>query len=257
MTKTDPLSASGSRLSVSQIRPVQRSRIVAEQLLAAIRNQGLRMGDKLPTERELAKAMNVSRNTLREAIAALQLLGFFEVRRSSGIFLIKHPDDSEIFSSSDEITEIDFDPYTAADARIALEPGTAIAAARAATPEDWDALEKICDTMARAIAKRDFARYSRYDTIFHQQIVKATHNDFLISAVMPVVNAKMHPLWTTMKANVHTLEIRKASCSEHRLILYAMRLGDDYMIFRTMMMHLINTKNRAEERMLEEEADQD
>lgn len=245
---------SARRLLVPPVKPRQRSRIVAEQLLAAIRQQGIQAGDKLPPERELAKAMNISRNTLREAIAALQLLGFFEVRRSSGIYLIKQPHDMEMLGAVDNLYETDINPFMAIDARIAMEPGAAMLASRTADPIEWQTLGRTVDDMGAAIRDGNYPHYSHLGTVFHQVIARATHNELLINSLLPIINSMDQPLWRTMKANIHTPEIRGASLAEHRLILEAMRMKDDYMIFRAMSTHLTNSKNRFDEKMVEEES---
>lgn len=60
---------------------------VVQSLTRFIRAKGMRAGDRLPTEAELAKSMAVSRNALREAVGRLVSLGLVEVRRGSGMFV--------------------------------------------------------------------------------------------------------------------------------------------------------------------------
>ena len=64
--------------------------LAVEALLSVIASR-YAIGDKLPPERVLAQEMDISRNTLREAIAALQLMGILEVRhRGKGVFSGDH-----------------------------------------------------------------------------------------------------------------------------------------------------------------------
>lgn len=243
-----------NRFALSSIKPVQRSKIVAEQLISAIRSQHINVGDKLPPERELSKAMNVSRNTLREAIAALQLLGFFEVRRSSGIFLVKQPDDTEILDAVSNVYAGGPDPYTAIDARIAIEPGAAILAARNATPDDWAMLNHVYEDMKRARLEGDYAKYMQEDRNFHRLIARATQNELLVQALDPILDSMSQPMWRTMKTSIHTSEIWGASYEEHRLILETMRSNDEYMIFRAMTAHLTRSKSRLTAKMVEQDS---
>ena len=233
-----------NELSFLAIKPIQRSQIVAAQLMERMHEQKLQIGDKLPPEREMAKAMNVSRNTLRAAIAALQLLGFFEVRRSSGVYLVKQPDTTEVMGAVDDLYAGSFDPHTAIDARIAIEPGAAILASRYAEPKDWELLEKIFTAMKQAIQEGNYRHYMLADNTFHRAIARATHNGPLINALIPILDSMRQPIWRNMKTSIHTPEIWGVSHREHRLILESLRSGDEYMIYRSVANHLTRSKRR-------------
>ena len=251
--------SSGDRtasLAFPVIKPVQRSRIVAEQLIAAIQEQRIQVGDKLPPEREMAKAMNVSRNTLREAIAALQLLGFFDVRRSSGIYLAKQPEGPEVLDDVTDNHGTFHDPFSALDARIAMEPGAAILAAKLAEPEDWEQLEKAWADMRTAKKEGSYPRYMIADTRFHKTMASATHNELVIQALAPIFDTMRKPVWKNLKTSIHSIhgpEVWGASFEEHRLILEALRSKDDYLIFRAVTSHLTHSRQRLAEKMLEME----
>lgn len=55
-----------------------------------IRQEKIKPGDRIPSERELAETMQVGRSTLREALRSLELLGLIETRRGEGTFLSDH-----------------------------------------------------------------------------------------------------------------------------------------------------------------------
>ncbi len=60
---------------------------IASRLLELIRARRLRPGDKLPAERDLAAAMQVSRPVLREALRALAIMKVVEIRQGSGTYI--------------------------------------------------------------------------------------------------------------------------------------------------------------------------
>jgi GntR family transcriptional repressor for pyruvate dehydrogenase complex len=60
---------------------------IVKQLREMIANDGLRTGDKIPSERELSERLNVGRSSVREALRALELLGLIETRRGEGTFI--------------------------------------------------------------------------------------------------------------------------------------------------------------------------
>ena len=64
--------------------PSQVARMISDEILAG----RFRVGDRLPTERELAETFGVSRNVVREAIARLRFEGAVEPRQGSGVFVL-------------------------------------------------------------------------------------------------------------------------------------------------------------------------
>src|SRR4051812_44594718 len=117
-----------SNLSVAQtnsFRPLQRYEQVAERLAADIRSGSYAPGERLPAERELARVLEVSRASVREALASLQLQGFVETRKGAGTFVAARPPAGAAFPH-------DASPSAVREARSQLEPAVArLAAARA------------------------------------------------------------------------------------------------------------------------------
>lgn len=60
---------------------------IVKQLRSMIENDGLKPGDRLPSERELSERLGVGRSSVREALRALELLGLIETRRGEGTFM--------------------------------------------------------------------------------------------------------------------------------------------------------------------------
>ncbi len=74
----------------SRLRPIERTStasVVARQLLDELAKDDFVSGTRLPSERDMADTLGVGRSTLREAMAALDLLGIIEVRPGSGSYL--------------------------------------------------------------------------------------------------------------------------------------------------------------------------
>ncbi len=228
-----------------KIAPTLRGRLVVEQIISWLKNQEVSVGDKLAPERQLAVAMNVSRNTLREAIAILQLAGILEVKQGSGIFVASIPSEAEVASWMNGIgSQGQLDPETAIDARIALEPGIAILAATAAGPAGWEKLESCIEKMNEARRSGDIDSYRRNDNRLHRAIALATHNRFITATVLPLLDTAQQPVWYTIKNNVYTTELMNQSFQEHVEIISAMRDGDSGKIFTTMTRHLRRSKER-------------
>lgn len=60
---------------------------IVKQLRMIIEKDGLKPGDKIPSERELSERLNAGRSSVREALRALELLGLIETRRGEGTFI--------------------------------------------------------------------------------------------------------------------------------------------------------------------------
>jgi DNA-binding FadR family transcriptional regulator len=137
---TEPLSG------VPMWRPVRGGNafeITVARLAQAIRLGLVPVGERLPPERELAERLQVSRVTLREAIAALREAGFLESRRgrSGGTFVVRSTGDSHADAAEQDATalarEMGDTLHDALDFRRVLEPGAAaLAATRALSAAD-------------------------------------------------------------------------------------------------------------------------
>jgi DNA-binding FadR family transcriptional regulator len=227
-----------------KVNPIRRSELVAKQLIAKICNDRMRTGDKLPTEREIANAMNVSRNTLREAIATLQLMGVLEVKRSSGIFISNLPANDDVVQSIKHVLTQNVDPQTAIDARIAMEPGAAILASQVASPEEWEGIDKCITVIKQSVHDNNLEQYILADNNLHKAIVLATQNETLISTLIPILDTVRQPLWRMMKQNIYNDTVLQRSLEEHIRIYEAMRSKEEYYIFRAVRHHLESSKAR-------------
>ena len=228
-----------------KINTTFRSHIVAEQIVDKIRASNMRVGDKLAPEREMAKSMNVGRNTLREAIAMLQVAGVLEVRRSSGIFVASLPNEGAVLG---RLKEAGFagatDSQSAIDARIAMEPGVAILASKSATEEDWDTFNRYIEAMRLSAEKGDVDAYRKCDNELHKAIARSSRNDVVVSTLIPIIDTARQPLWNAIKRNIYNASVLGSSFDEHCRIIEAMRSGDEYFIFRAFRYHLERSKSR-------------
>lgn len=125
-----------------------------ERLMQAIKLGAVASGDRLPAERELARLLNVSRVTLREAIRALQDAGYVESRRGrSGGTFVRY-DAARRRGSGDAkrmARKMGAELYDALDLRFVVEPGAAeLAAGRALSAADKALLTARLDAVRTA-----------------------------------------------------------------------------------------------------------
>src|SRR5215211_5599010 len=132
-------------------RPVLRSRLyeqVADQISTWITENGLRPGDRLPPERELAQRLGVSRATLSQALVALEVIGVVAVRHGDGTVLTDKPRVGRITDAirahAERIPDV-------IEARDALETKIAALAAQRRTQEDLDRIDAALKAMDKDI----------------------------------------------------------------------------------------------------------
>lgn len=158
------------------LRPYQQ---VAERICALVAEAGLGPGERLPSERELAVTLAVSRATLRQAITSLELGGVVEVRAFSGVYLCAP------LQSAAPTPQAAPGPFAMLSARRLIEPELAAMAARVATDGSVAQLAAAADAVERVLGDRagDNAACELADRHFHLTLAAATGNAALASVL--------------------------------------------------------------------------
>jgi len=158
------------------VQPEKLSRAVVRQIEQLVLRGILRPGERLPSERELAERLNVSRPSLREAIGELQERGLLASRAGSGVYVADVLGSAfsealiELFSSHEEAV---FDYLSF---RRDLEGIAAERAARLASATDLKVIGQAYERMARADRRGDPTRDAELDAAFHMSIIEASNN---------------------------------------------------------------------------------
>lgn len=159
---------------------------VLEAIADYVARQGIMPGERLPTERELAERLRVSRPSVREALKHWEALGVVERRQGSGTFL-RFP----LERGSTPITlmvNLEREALLRIhELRRALEPEAAALAALRATPEDLEILEDKLHKMEEVRTR--YGRAPEEDWEFHLAVYRCAHN----------------PLFEQIFLNLHTL----------------------------------------------------
>ena len=213
---------------------VRRNRVyeeVAKQIERLILKK-LRPGDRLPSERELADMLRVSRGSIRDAIRSLELLGLVEARQGTGTIVRE--------SSTESLTN----PFATAlkrrkelvsellDFRKMLEPPLAARAARHASPEELLEMEEILRRQEEKQRQGDDAVSE--DAEFHYSVALASDN----SVVMKVIDILMDLLRDTRARSLQVEGRPQKSLSGHRRILAAIKRHDAEAAKAAMRRHL-------------------
>jgi DNA-binding FadR family transcriptional regulator len=195
-------------------RPLQRYEQIAERLADDIRSGVLAPGERLPSERDLARTLEVSRASVREALASLQLQGVVETRHGAGTFVVGMPPSEPPHDAS---------PSAVLEARAQLEPAVARLAAARAQPDE--VAEKLLAAMeAEPI---DIATWNASDRLFHRQLAAMTQNPVLLAFADHVAALMDEPLWQRLRDDSIAQPGRtRIHVAEHRMIYEAIVAGD-------------------------------
>jgi DNA-binding FadR family transcriptional regulator len=192
-------------------------RQISDQLRSLISAGEFPSGSRLPSERDLSLQLGVSRPSLREALIALEVEGYIEVRMGSGIYVCEPPSPNErgFDLSSEE------GPLELIRARAMLEGEVAAAAAKHGRKPQFDAVEQAIEQMetdARAGVTPIEA-----DCLFHVRVAEATGNSVLVGMVKRLFELRLGPLFDQLHSHFDTPEVWAQAIVEHRDVLKALR----------------------------------
>jgi GntR family transcriptional repressor for pyruvate dehydrogenase complex len=215
------------------------SRIRAE-ILRVLAERALAPGDRLPSERELAAALHVSRPSVREAVRSLQAEGRLVVRHGQGVYVAEPAAGRRLRES---MAELDHSLGELFAMREILEVPAARwaaqrkdAAALAAVQEAYDQLEV---ALHRDVL--DYDELQRLDAGFHLRIVQASGNRLLEQT-----QAVLHDLLRTgMRTTLAVPGRIKRSRADHERILTALHAGDSATAARAARDHVRGSRDAA------------
>ena len=148
---------------------------VARRIAGLVSSGEVSTGDKLPSERDLAEMLQVSRPSIREAMIALEVSGVIEVRSGSGIYVA---DRSRQLSAV--VADEGIGPFEILEMRLLIEPETCALAAERISDDQLEQLRKIYNEMGRTSGTSDV---EAFDSQFHNLIAEAAENTAIARTV--------------------------------------------------------------------------
>ncbi|HEY6274556.1 MAG TPA: FadR/GntR family transcriptional regulator [Terriglobales bacterium] len=218
----------------SALEVVRRDRLykqVSKQVERLILT-GLKPGDRLPGERELAEILGVSRGSLRDALVRLEVMGLVESRPGAGTRVRELSVDELVVPLANVVTSKIALVGDLLDFRKMLEPSLAARAARHASRRDIDYMEQILMRQDKKIRAGKLA--IEEDSEFHYRIALASGN----RVVLKVLDVLMDLLRGTRERSLQTEGRARKSFAGHRRILAAIRRRDPLAADRAMRRHV-------------------
>lgn len=208
--------------------PNRRGRIsddAAEQIRERVEEWGLKPGDRLPPERELAARLGVGRTSIREGLRALEFSGFVDVIPSKGVFLKEDPGGKldrtlAAWLAADRGGQIEL-----IELRAALEGQAVALAAERATPVELATIERGLPAMRSAIEAADPQAVVTTDATFHDAIARASRNT-LLRRVLGAIGAEIGSQVQAQAESGLSGKVGNEMLADHAEIAAAMKARD-------------------------------
>ncbi|MGL4309863.1 MAG: FCD domain-containing protein [Paracoccaceae bacterium] len=209
-----------------KIPPEKLSDAVRRQIELLILRGILRPGERLPSERDLADRLAVSRPSLREALAELQTAGLLVTRAGAGVFVAEvlgsafSPALVRLLAEHDEAVR-DYLSF-----RRDLEAMAAERAAQNASDTDLQVIRTVFSRMETAHAKRDPSEEAALDADFHMAIIEAGHNLVMLHMMRSMFDLLRQGVFYNRQIIFRQRRTRDALLDQHRAILSALLSRD-------------------------------
>ena len=213
---------------------VRRDKIyegVAKQIERLILKK-LRPGDKLPSERELAETLRVSRSSIRDAIRSLELMGLVEPRQGAGTIVREISSESMLNPLANALKRKEELIGELLDFRLMLEPQLAARAATRVSPDEISEMEEILERQQNKL--RSGESTIGEDSEFHYAIALASGN----SVVLKVLDTLMDLLRDSRERSLQVQGRQQKSLAGHQRVLAALKRQDSQAAMVAMRRHI-------------------
>jgi DNA-binding FadR family transcriptional regulator len=209
-------------MPLEAIEPQRLYRQIAEQVRTLITGGEFPPGSRLPAERDLAKQLGVSRPSVREALIALEVEGWVEVRTGSGVYVLQRRGRAP--NARTKVPASEWGPLELIRARRVIEGEIAGLAAQQAKRKDMQAIRVAIESMAED-ADRGVAPLAG-DRAFHTAIAQAAGNVVLLETVQTFWDARRGPLFERLGDYFESVPSWRIAIGEHEAVLEAIRTHD-------------------------------
>ncbi|GGP26771.1 FadR/GntR family transcriptional regulator [Silvimonas amylolytica] len=206
-------------------------RQISSLIIQYIKDGRFKVGEALPAERDLARQLGVGRSSVREALIALEIAGWVEIRTGTGVFVL---------AAEEPVVAVQGADVTSAtallEARSLFEGDLAALAAERASPAQIAALGLLLDEMARE--DEENAAFHDSDRRFHWLIAEMTGNEVLQEMSQTLWNKRYSPLFQQLENHYGVVPWASHVVEEHRAIHAAIAAHDPGAARAAMQRHL-------------------
>jgi GntR family transcriptional regulator, uxu operon transcriptional repressor len=235
-----------------QVMSAKRGRRLAELIMAESERAGLGPGSRLPTERQLAVDLGVTRSGVRLALAALEADGLVSREVGRGTFFSDTAFRNTAGRAFDALREtpgevagkaaaypapaaMDFAPADVMTIRRLLEPQALPLVVMWATARDFAEMERCVAGGDQAV---NYEEFETWDLALHRAIMAAAHSPLLAALYSVVESARHGQVWGDLKRRSASSQRRAVYQEDHRGIVTALRARDADAAIESMRTHL-------------------
>ncbi|MDP9901585.1 FadR/GntR family transcriptional regulator [Variovorax ginsengisoli] len=234
-------------MPLQTVEPQRLYRQIAGQLRTLIAQGEFAAGDRLPAERDLAQQLGVSRPSVREALIAMEVEGWVEVRTGSGVYVLGRPAQAKASANAAPAAPAALDaaewgPLELIRARRVIEGETAAIAALQGKRRHFDAMAAAIASM-REMADRALMPLDG-DRAFHVAIVEAGGNTVLTETVERFWDSRRGPVFTRLGGYFETVPSWRAAIAEHEAVYDAVVARDASAARQAMHAHMEKAHQR-------------
>ncbi|WP_296016161.1 FadR/GntR family transcriptional regulator [uncultured Agrobacterium sp.] len=219
------------------VEPRRLYQQVADQIRDLIDGGEFQPGTRLPSERDLAQKLGVSRPSLREALIALEIDGSVEIRMGSGVYVSLENGGQQARTRS-----LGDSPSELMQARSTLEGATIVMAASRIDDAGLLSLRATLDEMKREIEAG--RKPLDQDRRFHTMIAEQSGNTILARLVADLFDDRHSPISTQLRVKFEDRGTWGFALEEHEAILAALESHDPLLAQAAMRIHLENSRRR-------------
>jgi GntR family transcriptional repressor for pyruvate dehydrogenase complex len=221
--------------------PIKNTKVyeqVIDQIQRMIANGVLKRGDKLPSERQLAEELKVSRTSVREALRALQIIGLVEVKQGDGNFIKESFDFCLIQPLSVMFMLQQSKPADIVELRKVIEVETATLAAQRITDEEAEELRLLVARLKEYSLNDDEKNSVKADKELHYKIAQLSKN-FLLLNILNVISVLMDTFIEDARGMILTkYENKDVLIAQHENIYKALAARDPEAAANAMRAHI-------------------
>ena len=223
-----------------QFKPIKPRKIyeqIVEQIKLMLTEGNLKPGDKLPSERDMAEHLKVSRASVREALSALHLMGLVEIKSGEGTF-IKPVDVNSIIEPLALILLMERDTIIEIlEIRKGLEVEAAGLAAVRREDEDLQKIKEALDEMRSDIDTLEVGE--KADWKFHYAVARASQNTLLTRLMNTISDTIENTMYSSRKKLFRIPNMPQTLLKAHEGIYDAIAEGNSIEARKRMYEHLL------------------
>ncbi|GMG79369.1 FadR/GntR family transcriptional regulator [Bacillus safensis] len=225
-----------------KFNPVSNKKLyiqIYNQILSEIQLGSFKVGDKLPSERELCEQFGVSRAPVRQALSALEMNGVIYSRQGEGVFV-----KNTTITTEGTLSMKSASPEDIVEARMHIEPLIIHFAALRATDQEIEELKQTIKKMEEET--RSGVYVPETDEQLHMGIARASHNDLFVTFMSSITNAmKQQEMWRFIRDRTVTRsDYREINFQEHKMIIKALEERNASEAVTRMTDHMQNLYDR-------------